>query len=56
MLASIPEKILANVVQRIPLQRLGTAAEVAHAVTFLLDDRASYITGATLPVNGGVDM
>ena len=56
MLASIPDKILANVVQQIPLQRLATAAEVAHAVTFLLDDRASYITGATLPVNGGMDM
>jgi acetoacetyl-CoA reductase len=56
MLATVPETILANVVQRIPLRRLGTAAEVAHAVTFLLDDRSSYITGATLPVNGGMDM
>jgi acetoacetyl-CoA reductase len=56
MLATVPETILANVVQRIPLRRLGTAAEVAHAVTFLLDDRSGYITGATLPVNGGMDM
>jgi NAD(P)-dependent dehydrogenase (short-subunit alcohol dehydrogenase family) len=56
MLATVPDKILANVVQGIPLQRLGTTAEVAHAVTFLLDDRSSYITGATLPVNGGMDM
>jgi NAD(P)-dependent dehydrogenase (short-subunit alcohol dehydrogenase family) len=56
MLATVPDNILANVVQRIPLRRLGTAAEVAHAVTFLLDDRSGYITGATLSVNGGMDM
>jgi NAD(P)-dependent dehydrogenase (short-subunit alcohol dehydrogenase family) len=56
MLAGIPEKVLANVVQRIPMQRLATPAEVAHAVTFLLDDRSGYITGVVLAVNGGMDM
>jgi acetoacetyl-CoA reductase len=56
MVANIPEKILAGVIERIPMRRLATTAEVARAVTFLLDDLSGYITGAVLPVNGGMDM
>ncbi len=43
-------------VQHIPLGRLGTAQEVAHAVAFLASPQASYITGITLHVNGGMYM
>ncbi len=39
---------------RIPLKRLGTAADVASAVAFLASDEASYITGQVLAVNGGM--
>ena len=41
---------------KIPLGRFGTPAEVADAVAFLLSDHASYITGETLKVNGGMAM
>jgi 3-oxoacyl-[acyl-carrier protein] reductase len=41
---------------RIPLGRIGDPAEVAAAVLFLASDRASYITGASLDVNGGMVM
>jgi NAD(P)-dependent dehydrogenase (short-subunit alcohol dehydrogenase family) len=40
----------------IPMGRWGTPEEVAHAITFLLDDRSSYITGSTLTVDGGMSM
>ena len=45
---------LKNLSEKIPLQRPGEAAEVAQAVAFLLSDAASYITGQTLHVNGGM--
>jgi 3-oxoacyl-[acyl-carrier protein] reductase len=46
------QKLLGNV----PAGRLGTAADVASAVTFLASDEAAYVTGATLHVNGGMAM
>jgi 3-oxoacyl-[acyl-carrier protein] reductase len=38
----------------VPLQRAGTPDDVAHAVSFLVSDAASYVTGQILPVNGGM--
>jgi 3-oxoacyl-[acyl-carrier protein] reductase len=51
MSAAFPEERLRSVV---PLQRTGTAAEVAELVAFLASDRAAYITGQTVPINGGM--
>lgn len=45
---------LAALVERIPMRRTGTVDEVAAAVGFLFSDRASYITGQVLSVNGGL--
>ena len=42
--------------QHIPLGRVGTDVDIAHAVTFLASEEASYITGHTLDVNGGMFM
>jgi NAD(P)-dependent dehydrogenase (short-subunit alcohol dehydrogenase family) len=43
-----------EVVKQVPLGRLGETTEVAEVVEFLLSDRASYITGTTVRVDGGV--
>jgi NAD(P)-dependent dehydrogenase (short-subunit alcohol dehydrogenase family) len=56
MLASVPPEILAQIVAKIPVGRLGNPEDVAYAVINLCDDRAAYITGAVIPVNGGLDM
>jgi NAD(P)-dependent dehydrogenase (short-subunit alcohol dehydrogenase family) len=48
-----PEVARAEVEARIPLGRLGSPADVASAIAYLLSDAASHITGATLPVDGG---
>jgi NAD(P)-dependent dehydrogenase (short-subunit alcohol dehydrogenase family) len=45
-----------RVTEMIPAGRWGRPEEVAHAVTFLLDQRSSYITGAVLTVDGGMSM
>ena len=56
MTRALPEAARAALLARIPLGRLGAADDVAKAVEFLAGPRASYITGATLHVNGGMLM
>jgi 3-oxoacyl-[acyl-carrier protein] reductase len=46
----------AALLKGVPLARLGDAEEIAHAVSFLCSDKAAYITGETLHVNGGMYM
>jgi 3-oxoacyl-[acyl-carrier protein] reductase len=56
MTRALTEAQRAQLVERIPLGRLGLPEDVAHAVTFLASREAGYITGATLHVNGGMYM
>ena len=53
MVAALPENMVAPLLQRIPLARMGEAEDIGNAVVFLASDKASYITGAVLPVDGG---
>ena len=56
MTAVLDEKQKAMMMQIIPLGRAGTDQEIADAVAFLASEKASYITGHTLDVNGGMYM
>jgi 3-oxoacyl-[acyl-carrier protein] reductase len=54
MTAALPEAAQTRLLERIPMGRIGGEAEVAAAVRFLASEAASYITGETLSVNGGL--
>ena len=56
MTDNIIESIKSALTSRIPMSRLGTAEDVASTVAFLSSDLASYITGETVHVNGGMYM
>lgn len=56
MTRGLAEEHKKNLTDSIPMARLGTADEVAHAVAFLASPEAAYITGETLHVNGGMFM
>jgi 3-oxoacyl-[acyl-carrier protein] reductase len=49
-----PDGPSAAELESIPLRRLGQASEIAAVVTFLASDRAAYVTGAVIPVDGGL--
>jgi len=54
MAASIPAEAREAMLQQVPLKRIGQGREVAEMVRFLAGDGASYITGQTIHVNGGL--
>ncbi|EFW83712.1 3-ketoacyl- reductase [Pseudomonas savastanoi pv. glycinea] len=56
MTRELPEAQRESLITQIPLGRLGQAEEIAHVVAFLASEGAGYVTGATIPVNGGMYM
>jgi NAD(P)-dependent dehydrogenase (short-subunit alcohol dehydrogenase family) len=56
MAAAVRREVLARNVSLIPVGRLGRPDEIARVVHFLTDDDAAYMTGALIPVNGGLEM
>ena len=54
MTQALPDAQRAKLIERIPAGRLGSPSDIAHAVKYLCDDGAGYVTGATIHVNGGM--
>jgi 3-oxoacyl-[acyl-carrier protein] reductase len=50
----MPENVLKDMEQRVPLRRLGQPEEIANVYAFLASDEASYVNGAVLEVCGGM--
>ncbi len=53
MVAAVPEDVLKKIILQIPVGRLGNAGDIARAVLFLAREDQSFITGATITINGG---
>lgn len=56
MVRAVPEDVLAKIVAKIPVGRLGKPEDIAEGVLFLIRDESSFITGSTLSINGGQHM
>ena len=56
MVRGLPSEILDSVISKVPMKRLGKAEEIAATALFLASPSASFITGAVIPVNGGLHM
>jgi acetoacetyl-CoA reductase len=56
MVAAVPADVLAKIVAKIPVGRLGQAHEIARGVAFLVSEDGGFVTGSTLSLNGGQHM
>jgi 3-oxoacyl-[acyl-carrier protein] reductase len=56
LMTNLPPASLESAVSQVPLKRLAEPAEIARVVVFLASEGASYMTGATVDVNGGAIM
>ncbi len=56
MVAAVPQDVLAKIVAKVPVGRLGQAEEIARGVAFLCSENAGFVTGSTLSINGGQHM
>jgi 3-oxoacyl-[acyl-carrier protein] reductase len=56
MTDALNEKLRQTILDKVPMNRLGTAEDVAAAVIYLASDEAAWVTGQTLHINGGMAM
>lgn len=53
LMDNVPEEFAGPIIKTIPMRRLGSGHDVASAVEYLVSEQASWVTGQTLPINGG---
>jgi acetoacetyl-CoA reductase len=53
MTSAMPQEVLDNIIRQIPAARMGKPEEIADMVVFLASDKAGFVTGATMTLNGG---
>ncbi|MEO7478448.1 MAG: acetoacetyl-CoA reductase [Lysobacteraceae bacterium] len=56
MVMAVPEDVRTKIIESVPVGRLGKPSEIARTVAFLAAEDAGFITGANIPVNGGLFM
>ena len=56
MMTTIPTEVLTKILEKVPMNRLGKAKEIAAVAEFLASDKAAFITGAVIAANGGLRM
>ena len=56
MVSAIREDILKSIIETIPTKRLGESSEIAHLISYLVSEKANYISGSTFSINGGLWM
>ena len=56
MVATIPPFMVAQIIEKIPMHRMGQPDEIARVVSFLAQDASGYITGQVLAVDGGLTL
>ncbi len=54
ILSTMPEKVIEDMVHRVPLKRLGQPEDIANVYAFLASDEAAYVNGAVIEVSGGM--
>jgi 3-oxoacyl-[acyl-carrier protein] reductase len=54
ILSTIPDKVMHEMIERVPLKRLGQPEDIANVYAFLASDEAAYINGAVIEVSGGM--
>jgi 3-oxoacyl-[acyl-carrier protein] reductase len=54
MTQAMPEEVLASMVDKVSVKRMGTVQDIANACMFLSSDEASYVNGTVMSVDGGL--